>query len=117
VTAADALYRQPPTPQSAMAADGFRGVLGATGREPAVVAQEGAEKELVGPDKELKQPRHGCKSACFCGSQKIENLPSGSSSAIKLQFLFRAFCLELTKNNKKQHVRQKPRKRMSQGVA
>ena len=65
VTAADTLYRQPPTPQSAMAADGFRGILGATGRKPAVVAQEGAEQELVGPDKELEQPRHGCKSACF----------------------------------------------------
>ena len=48
-----------------MAADGFRGVLGATRRKPAVVAQEGTEQELVGPDKELEQPRHGCKSACF----------------------------------------------------
>jgi len=50
VAAANPFDRQPGTPQRAMPADGLGCVLGATWRKPAMVAQKGAEQQLIGPD-------------------------------------------------------------------
>lgn len=53
VTASYSLEGQPATTQGAVPGDGLRCVLGATGCEAAMVAEKGAEQQLVGANQEL----------------------------------------------------------------
>lgn len=55
VTTTDALNGQPTPLERAVFFDGFHGVGGTAGGKPAMVAQEGAEQQLVGPDQQLQE--------------------------------------------------------------
>jgi len=81
-----------------------------------MAAQKGAEQELVGSDEKLEKPGHGAISGLSMPELLIADLPSAASSAITLQFLFRANCLKI-KNYLKNNALENSGKRKSQGVA
>ena len=67
-----------------------------------MISQERAEKQLVGPDRELKELSHDF-GHLETQPDRPENLPSGRSSAITLQFPLSAifcFSIKARKNNK-----------------
>jgi hypothetical protein len=90
MAASNPLYREPAAAQGAVAGYRFRCVVRAAWCEPAVSAKERAEQKLVGPDQKLKQLRHVQKTDGVAATAVGENLLLAPSSAITLQFLFRA---------------------------
>jgi hypothetical protein len=86
VTPTDAPHRKPKSARDAMRADGFNRVLGAGGMKTAVVAEQGAQQQLIATDQEDRDASHmravRCSNASMLVTSRELSHPAAPGRAI-----------------------------------